>query len=115
MSEQNKAVVRRLIEDHWNVKNQALVGDLFAPTTSIHTPDGVFAGLKGTSSLLQAYATGFPDLAFHSVRGFPNTMNATPLFSINVASHRATDNGDYACPSLAVRPEESHTLCRVTP
>src|SRR5215831_2896533 len=61
MSEQNKAVVRRLIEDHWNAKNQALVGDLFAPTTSIHTPDGVFAGHEGASSLLQAYATGFPD------------------------------------------------------
>jgi hypothetical protein len=40
MSEQNKAVVRRLMEDHWNAKNRALVSELFAPTVTIHTPDG---------------------------------------------------------------------------
>src|ERR1700758_537249 len=57
MSEQNKAVVRRLIEDHWNAKNGALVSELFAPTVAIHTPDGVLNGLDGASALLQAYAT----------------------------------------------------------
>jgi steroid delta-isomerase-like uncharacterized protein len=61
MSEQNKAVVRRLIEDHWNAKNDALVSELFAPTVAIHTPDGVLNGLDGASTLLQAYATAFPD------------------------------------------------------
>ena len=61
MSEQNKAVVRRLIEDHWNAKNHALVPELFAATVSIHTPDGVLKGLDGASTLLQAYATAFPD------------------------------------------------------
>ena len=61
MSEQNKALVRRLIEDHWNAKNPALVSELFAPTVTIHTPDGVLNGLDGASALLQAYATAFPD------------------------------------------------------
>ena len=61
MSEQNKAVVRRLIEDHWNAKNSAIVSELFAPTVTIHTPDGVLNGLNGASTLLQAYATAFPD------------------------------------------------------
>src|SRR5271166_6109189 len=61
MSEQNKAVVRRLIEDHWNAKNRALVPELFAPTVTIHTPDGVLNGLDGASALLQAYTTAFPD------------------------------------------------------
>ena len=61
MSEQNKAVVRRVIEDHWNAKNRALVPELFAPTVTIHTPDGVLNGLDGASALLQAYATAFPD------------------------------------------------------
>ena len=65
MSEQNKAVVRRLIEDHWNAKNGALVSELFAPTVAIHTPDGVLNGLDGASALLQAYATAFPD--FHLI------------------------------------------------
>ena len=63
MSEQNKAVVRRLIEDHWNGKNAALVGEVFATTVSLETPDGPLAGLEGASFLLQAYATAFPD--FH--------------------------------------------------
>jgi steroid delta-isomerase-like uncharacterized protein len=63
MSEQNKAVVRRLIEDHWNGKKGALVGELFAPMVALHTPDGVLSRLEGASSLLQAYATAFPD--FH--------------------------------------------------
>src|SRR2546425_3733077 len=63
MSEQNKAVVRRLFEDHWNAKNPALASELFAPTVSLHTPDGTLTGLDGASSLLQAYATAFPD--FH--------------------------------------------------
>ena len=63
MSDQNKAIVRRLFEDHWNSKNAALLSELFAPTVSLHTPDGVLTGLDGASSLLQAYATAFPD--FH--------------------------------------------------
>lgn len=63
MSEQNKAVVRRLIEEHWNRKDRALVGEVFAPTTSLETPDGVLTGLEGASLLLEAYATAFPD--FH--------------------------------------------------
>jgi steroid delta-isomerase-like uncharacterized protein len=61
MSEQNKAVVRRLIEDHWNAKNHALVSELYAPTVTFHTPDGVLNGFDGASTLLQAYATAFPD------------------------------------------------------
>lgn len=61
MSEQNKAVIRRLIEDHWNAKNAAMVSELFAPTVSLQTPDGGLTGLEGAAFLLQAYATAFPD------------------------------------------------------
>jgi len=63
MSEQNKAVVRRLIEEHYNGKNAALVSELFASTVRQQTPDGVLVGLDGASFLLQTYATAFPD--FH--------------------------------------------------
>src|SRR5437016_1046910 len=63
MSEQNKAIVRRLFEDHWNSKNAALVTELFDPTVSLQTPDGTLTGLDGASSLLKAYGTAFPD--FH--------------------------------------------------
>ena len=61
MSEQNKALVRRIIEDHWNAKNHALVTEVFAPTVAFHTPDGELNGHDGASTLLQAYATAFPD------------------------------------------------------
>lgn len=61
MSEENKRVVRRILEEHYNRKNAALASELFAPGVSLHTPDGVFTGLDGASALLQAYATAFPD------------------------------------------------------
>jgi steroid delta-isomerase-like uncharacterized protein len=65
MSEQNKAVVRRLIEDHWNGKDQSLVGECFAPNVTLETPDGPLTGHDGASLLLQAYATAFPDFDIH--------------------------------------------------
>lgn len=61
MSEQNKTVVRRIVEEHWNNRNAALVSELFASNVSLETPDGVLTGLEGASFLLQAYATAFPD------------------------------------------------------
>jgi steroid delta-isomerase-like uncharacterized protein len=61
MSEQNKTVVRRLIEDHWNGKQPALVEECFAPSVILYTPDGTLSQLEGASLLLQVYTTGFPD------------------------------------------------------
>ena len=37
MSEQNKATVRRIVEDHWNKKNPALIGELFATDCVLHS------------------------------------------------------------------------------
>lgn len=61
MSEQNKAVVRRLVEEHWNNRNEEIVDELFAPDVTMETPDGPFSGREGACALLQAYATAFPD------------------------------------------------------
>jgi len=61
MSEQNKAVVRRMFDEYWTGKNRALADEFFAPTATLHTPDGVFTGVDGALGLLQAYETGFPD------------------------------------------------------
>ena len=46
MSEQNKAVVRRLFEDHWNRKNRSLADELYAPSAILHTPDGVLRACR---------------------------------------------------------------------
>ncbi len=61
MSEQNKAVVRRIVEDHWNKKNPSLIGELFAANCALHTPDGALQGQDGARQLYNAYATAFPD------------------------------------------------------
>ena len=49
MSDQNKAVVRRIVEDYWNKKNPGLTGELFATDCSLHTPDGDLQGVKGAA------------------------------------------------------------------
>ncbi len=61
MSEQNRAVVHRIVEEHWNKKNPALVSELFATTVTLHTPDGMVQGLEGARQLYTAYATAFPN------------------------------------------------------
>lgn len=61
MSEQNKSVVRRIVEDHWNKKNQQLVTELFDKNTSLYTPDGTLRGIEGASQLLAVYTAAFPD------------------------------------------------------
>jgi hypothetical protein len=45
MSEQNKALMSRIIEELWNKKNPAVIGQLYAENYVGHTPDGV---LKAT-------------------------------------------------------------------
>ncbi len=62
MSDQNKAVVCRIIEDYWNKKNPALAGELFAADCSYHIPDGDLPkGVQGVAHLYSVYAASFPD------------------------------------------------------
>ena len=61
MSEQNKSVVRRIVEEHWNEKKPSLVAELFDAKATVYTPDGPLHGLDGASQLLAAYSTAFPD------------------------------------------------------
>jgi steroid delta-isomerase-like uncharacterized protein len=61
MSQENVAVVRRMVEDHWNGRNAGLVSELFAPNVLLQTPDGPIAGHEGALALLQTYHTAFPD------------------------------------------------------
>jgi predicted ester cyclase len=62
MSEANKTLVRRILEDLWNQKNPALIDELFAPTAAWHTHDGVFHGPAGVRQLYTLYTTAFPDV-----------------------------------------------------
>ena len=66
MSDQNKATARRIVEDHWNKKNPALIEELFATNCAFHTPDGALQGQDGARLLYDAYATAFPDFRLQS-------------------------------------------------
>jgi len=64
MSENNKAIVRRFIEEFWNKGNQSLADQFFAPTYTHHdasTPD-FGQGPEGERKRATLYRTAFPDL-----------------------------------------------------
>jgi steroid delta-isomerase-like uncharacterized protein len=64
MSENNKAIVRRLIEEFWNKGNQSLADQFFAPIYTHHdasTPD-FGKGPEGERKRSTLYRTAFPDL-----------------------------------------------------
>src|SRR6266446_10960048 len=64
MSENNKAVVRRLIEEVWNKGNLSLVDELFAPNYEHHDPSSPDFGRGPESEKKRAtlYRSAFPDL-----------------------------------------------------
>jgi steroid delta-isomerase-like uncharacterized protein len=64
MSENNKTVVRRLIEEVWNKGNLSLVDELFAPNYQQHdssTPD-FGRGPESEKKTVTLYRNAFPDL-----------------------------------------------------
>jgi predicted ester cyclase len=63
-TEENKAVVRRYIEE-WNKQNPAGVEELVAPNWVAHgTPPGISPDLTGLKQVFPAFFTAFPDLHF---------------------------------------------------
>lgn len=64
MSANNKAHMRRFIEDGWNRKNPAAFDDLIAPEFVSHTPNGDFEGPDGYKQLYNTFVTAFPDCHF---------------------------------------------------
>ena len=61
MSEQNKNLMRRVIEELWNKKNAAVIDELYAESYVGHTPDGVLKGRAGARQHFNTYITAFPD------------------------------------------------------
>lgn len=65
MSEQTKAVVRRLYEDAWNKGNLRALDELLAPNFADHTmPPGMPDGRDGYRQLVTAFRSAVPDLTF---------------------------------------------------
>jgi steroid delta-isomerase-like uncharacterized protein len=63
MSEENKAVARRIVEEVWNKKNLDAIDELIAADYVDHTlPPGVPAGREGARAFIGTYLNAFPDV-----------------------------------------------------
>jgi steroid delta-isomerase-like uncharacterized protein len=63
MSETNKTVSRRLIEEAFNQGTYDVIDELVAPTYVNHDPfTGDTMGLEGTREVIEGYRSAFPDL-----------------------------------------------------
>jgi len=62
-AEQNKALIRRLIEELFNKGNTGIVGEIFAPDFVDHEqlPPGIPSGREGVKVLTTMMRSAFPD------------------------------------------------------
>ncbi len=66
MSEENKAVVRRMLEEAINQRNMDVLDEIFAPEFVDHTAvPGQAPGVEGLKQFFAMMDAGFPD--FHAV------------------------------------------------
>ncbi len=64
MSEQNKALVRRVIEEVYNQGNLAAADELAASDLVIHLPSQAIHGREGAKQYVATLRSGFPDIHF---------------------------------------------------
>jgi steroid delta-isomerase-like uncharacterized protein len=60
-AEENKALVRRFVEEFWNEGNTAAADQLFAPDAEIHMPTGEVADVDGLKGFAGEFRGSFPD------------------------------------------------------
>ena len=65
MSESNKALLRRDLEEVWNQGNLDAIDELFAADVILHeAPPGALSGAEGVKQVVAGYRAAFPDLHF---------------------------------------------------
>ena len=60
-AEENKALVRRFVEEFWNQGNMATADELMAGDAEIHMPTGETVDLDGLKGFNVAFRASFPD------------------------------------------------------
>ena len=105
MSEQNKALMSRIIEELWNKKNPAVIGQLYAENYVGHTPDGVLQGHAGARQHYDTYVAAFPDTKI-AIDGM--------VAEGDKVSVRWTATGTHRANSPALRRPASGSLCQGT-
>jgi steroid delta-isomerase-like uncharacterized protein len=58
---ENKALVRRFVEEFWNKGNTATADELMTPDAEIHMPTGETLDLEGLKGFNVAFRAAFPD------------------------------------------------------
>ena len=61
-TEENKAIVRRVMEEVWQKGNLAVVDELIAPAFVFHDPNFEVHGPDGFKEMVTASRTAFPDI-----------------------------------------------------
>ena len=61
MSEENKALVQRFVEEFWNQKNMSAADELMAADVVIHMPTGEVVDLDGLKAFADMWRSSFPD------------------------------------------------------
>ena len=61
MSEENKELVRRFVEEFWNQKNFSAADELMAADVVIHMPTGEVVDLEGLKGFAEMWRGSFPD------------------------------------------------------
>ncbi len=62
MSETNKAIIRRYVEEVINQKNLDAIGEFWAPDLTWHGVVGTFSGLDQLRQLMGSFMAALPDL-----------------------------------------------------
>ena len=60
-AEENKALVRRFVEEFWNEGNRSAADELMAADAEIHMPTGEVIDLDGLKSFADMWRESFPD------------------------------------------------------
>lgn len=97
MSEQNKAIVRRLMEEVWTKGNLAVADELLAANYVHHDPTTVDfgPGPEGEKQRAKLYRTAFPDLEF---------TIGDMIAEGDTVTMRWTSRGTHRGPLLAIAP-----------
>ena len=60
--EENKVVVRRVIDEVFNNKDMSVLPELVSSNYVYHSPQGEYKGTEGLSEIISAYHNAFPDV-----------------------------------------------------
>ncbi|MGH9627046.1 MAG: ester cyclase [Bryobacteraceae bacterium] len=94
MSEENKQLMRRFIEEAWNGRNKAVLDELLAPEYRHYmpgSPDPII-GPDGYKQLIDMFLAAFPDTRFEIEDLFGEGDRVCLLWTVH-ATHKGVFNG----------------------